>query len=129
MDREKAKLMRAYLEASMTGFEEHFNIHVNIGNISYNAAGHAKITLHVADVNKDGTVSSKIAEDFRLFCGRYDLTPDLIGKEFSSRGQPFRLDGLNTRARKYPFVATRLSDGQSFKFPAYTIKTAFGVSV
>ena len=51
MDRDKLKLMRAYLEAALTGFEEHFGVHVSIGNISY-TTNNCKIALNVAEIKE-----------------------------------------------------------------------------
>ena len=50
-----------------------------------------------------------------------------VFESYTSGGR-YRLKGIKPRNRKYPFIATRLSDGKSFKFTERTVVDALGYS-
>jgi hypothetical protein len=120
LDKTKAKLMRAYLEVALTGFEEHFGVAVKIGSIRYEATN-ARIPLDVSVVSDDGVILSKEAEDFKRYAYEYELKPEWLGMEFQSGGHTFTIEGLKTRAKKYKVIAKR-SDGASYKFSHRQVK-------
>lgn len=60
-------------------------------------------------------------------CGHYGLTVNDYGKEFTGlSGDVMRISGINTRARKYPVNAKRVSDGKGFKFNAEYVLERLG---
>ena len=48
----------------------------------------------------------------------------LLGLKIASKGVPYVLTGLNTRAPKYPFIATSLRDGKSYKLTGTSVGLA-----
>lgn len=120
IDRTKAQLMRAWLEASLTSFEEHFGVNVSIGTIRF-AENHAKIPLEVSRVTEDGEVISKEAEDFKRHASHFGLKSEWLGESFTERGKVFTITGLNTRAKKYKIHA-KCDDGKIYKFHHHSIR-------
>jgi hypothetical protein len=76
----------------------------------------------VTQKDEDGNALSAAGQEFKKNAFRVGLEPDDLGKEFMSRGEKYRITGLNLRRRKYPISAERLRDGKSFKFGADTVK-------
>tara|TARA_B100001778_G_C18488227_1_gene583780 strand:- start:582 stop:995 length:414 start_codon:yes stop_codon:yes gene_type:complete len=98
-------------------------LQVKLGNASYSGGTIFPITFkfEVSATNEDGTIETQEARDFRANAILYGLSPDDLGKEFTSyTGEKFIITGLNRRRRKYPISATK--DGKSYKFPAEQVK-------
>lgn len=61
-------------------------------------------------------------KEFGMNAPLFELTAEDYGKEFSSRGERYRLVGLSTRRPKYPVVGERVRDGKKFKFTESSIR-------
>ena len=48
----------------------------------------------------------------------YGLAPSDLGREFTARGETFRITGLNPNRPRYPVDAERLPDRRGFKLAA-----------
>lgn len=71
--------------------------------------------------NEEGTPA-----DFVAHARRYGLRASDHGREFKMMdGSSAILVGINPRARKYPMVGERRSDGQRFKFSASFVRGQF----
>lgn len=81
-----------------------------------------KFDLLVTTKDKDGNTVDPKAAIFASAARLFGLKPDDFGKEFTSRGETFRITGLNLRRRKYPVSAERVRDGKGFKFPAEDVR-------
>ena len=55
---------------------------------------------------------------FEVMAESYGLAPSDLGREFTVRGEPFRVTGLHPNRPKYPIDVERLPDRCGFKFPA-----------
>jgi len=128
MDKTTVESMRVYLEAALTGFEEHFGVQVSVGNISY-SYNNCRIKMDVAEIKEDGSVSTREADNFKRLANSYGLESNWLGQEFTSGKDVFVLTGLNTRARKFPVQATRKRDGKKYKFPVSRIQRAFSLPI
>ena len=114
MDKEKAQLMRAYLEVAMLEFEKHFNTQVEVGSIRFSDT-HATIKLEVSDKTVEGEVVSKGEQDFKTFSTYYGMKPEWYGKKFVLRGVSYTITGFNKSAKKYKVLATN-DVGVVYKF-------------
>ena len=83
------------------------------------------LKTEVAIVGEDGMAQTADRKDFERFAPSYGVSADALGKTFESRGETFRLTGLNPNRPKYPFNAERVRDGKSFKFGDSTIARKF----
>jgi hypothetical protein len=84
--------------------------------VKYTFAG-----LKAAPADADADV---IPADFAAKAARYGLPTDCFHRIFTFRGQPFQITGFNTRNRKYPVLATRVSDGKRFKLDTWSVQHA-----
>lgn len=82
--------------------------------------GVIKLSVNVRD-NGAG-VAGKQAEWDR-FCAWIDMKPEDFGREFTWRGQRYRIVGVLRGGHKYNLSADRVYDGRSFKFVASHVKT------
>ena len=98
-------------------------LQVKLGNARYTGGTIFPITFkfEVSATNEDGTIETKEASDFRANAIIYGLSPDDLGKEFTTyTDKKYIITGLNKRRRKYPISATK--DGKSYKFSAELVK-------
>tara|TARA_B100000614_G_C14333991_1_gene405956 strand:+ start:240 stop:653 length:414 start_codon:yes stop_codon:yes gene_type:complete len=98
-------------------------LQVDLGNARYTSGDIFPITFkfEVSATNEDGTVETKEASDFKKLASLYGLSPDDLGREFTTwDGKTFKITGLKRTRRKYPISATM--NGKSYKFPAEQIK-------
>ena len=59
--------------------------------------------------------------EFARWAGLFGVTPEDFGRLFQWGGAEYRLDGLQPGRAKFPFSASRVSDGKRFKFPREVI--------
>lgn len=55
---------------------------------------------------------------FAQVAEHYGLKPGDLGREFSVRGERFRIIGIDPRRSKYPISAERISNSALYKFPS-----------
>ena len=58
---------------------------------------------------------------FEALAEEYGLSPEDIGREFSTGRERFRVAGIDPRRPKYPISATRIPDGKGYKFTAENV--------
>jgi hypothetical protein len=75
-------------------------------------------SLRVGIPEPDGTIFEPGKALFEVMAERYGLAPSDLGREFTVRGETFRVTGLNPNRPKYPIDVERLPDRRGFKFPA-----------
>lgn len=125
MDRNTAKSMRDFLANFLGEFEKEFNVKVSVGSISYGKHS-CKIPLEVSEVGKDGTVHDKYAESYKRNAFAYGLDPAWLNTEFVTATGTYTITGLNTRARKFPVMATNKDTGDKYKFDTKSVLFAMG---
>jgi hypothetical protein len=113
IDRAKAKLMQAYLEVALTGFQEHFGVDVKLGTFRYGESN-ASVPLRISEIGSGGEVKTVEAENFKRFAVHYGLKPEWLGETISVNGIFMTITGLNTRARKFKVQAVT-DDGKRYK--------------
>lgn len=64
--------------------------------------------------------------EFASVASLVGLEAEDFGREFTVRGETYRVTGVNLKAPKFPVLAERVSDGRGFKFPEPTVRVAFG---
>jgi len=58
---------------------------------------------------------------FEALAEKFGLSPDDFGREFSTGRERFRVAGIDPRRPKYPISATRIPDGNGYKFTAENV--------
>ncbi len=90
------------------------------GTYSHNKFG-VKIEFVLADADP-------AKDDFKFLAAAYGVKPEDHGKTVTIQGEQYRIVGINTRARRFPFNVERIRDGAAYKFPERSICTALGRS-
>lgn len=87
---------------------------VQKGNIGYTDLSF-KLPLEIAVLNQEA-FSAKAEENFNRYVTMYNLNTDGFRKPFTHNGTKYQVIDINFRAKKFPFVVERLSDGERYKF-------------
>ena len=66
---------------------------------------------------------------FEVLAPEYGLRPEDFGREFSSRGERFRINGIDPRRPRYPVSAVRIPDGKAYKFTAENVAALLQLSM
>lgn len=112
--------MQAVLEANfkVEGFK------INVGNATYRES-EIKFKVEITRTNNEGN-SAQAESDFQRLSFLFGLKSEWYGKTFAFKKNLYKITGLKAaRGTRYPVIATRLSDGQEFKFGADLIKREF----
>ena len=83
------------------------NIDFKIGKISYTESNF-RTTLEAFNIENGGN-ADQIA--FEQNCHRFGIPSDWFGKDVEINGSRYSVNGVNTRARKYPINLKNLNTG------------------
>ncbi len=107
--------IRRALEPVLQDLGAQHGITLTVGRGTYGGeTGTLKIEL--ATLGENGEVESPAAKDFKAHAEFFGLKATDFGRRFVSNGSEFEIAGLKPRNRKYPIIATKVSDGRSYKF-------------
>lgn len=117
------KLTRDVRAEAERVLREHFGdrLHVDATSARYGGTSFT-LKFEFAKVGEDGEALTKERKAWALHAPANGLPEDAVGTEFEANGDTFRITGWNTRAKKYPVQAERVSDGRGFKFPARSVR-------
>lgn len=118
MDRATARQISEAAEAALRDVAERFGVTVK--------ARGGNFTTTTFTAKFEFAAEGAGEQDFERDCRMVGMVPDHFGAEFEVNGSIYKVSGLNLRAKKYPVIATKLSDGRSYKFPAETVKLRIG---
>jgi hypothetical protein len=116
LDRETIVNLRKEMEAAMQVVAAKHGIVIKFGNCKFSPEN-ASFKLDVATKAQNGSVITREATAFKQSAVYYGLKSEDLGKVFTFNGKTFKLTGLLPKSRKYPFQATCLQDGKSYKLP------------
>jgi len=125
MDRNATKLLAAETDKALKAVAEQFGLTYVPGSFRYDpTVGNLKgsFTLAIA-----GAEAAKFARDLNSLYGT-TVTAEDFGAEFMSRGQKFRLDGVNLRAPKFPFMGTEIATNKKFRFSQSAVESALKIA-
>lgn len=80
------------------------------------------VAFRVSICDSDGNAFNPEKERFGLIATAYGLSPSDYGRIFETRGEQFRIVGIEPRRHKYPISVERVSDSQRFKFATENVK-------
>ena len=78
--------------------------------------------LLIKELGADGQEMTTDGKAFVRYASSFDLDPADLGREFTSRGNTFRITGLKPKSYKFPILAANVKTGKTFKVPAETVK-------
>lgn len=128
MDREKLRKVVGVIEEMLKVNEdvlEELGVGVKTGRGRFGTVN-AQLTLEIGDLKEDGSVESREAESYRLFCSYHVLPANLLNQTTLYKNRKWELVGLKPNSHKYPVLMKR-DDGRIFKFPVSLVKTIFKV--
>ena len=117
MDRNKVKELRVAVNAALESVGKEFGMSIKVGNMRYDDTV-VNIPVTASMISEDGVVQTPERTDFIALAKFHGLDPEWIDKEFTSRGDTYRICGLKPRSRTYPILAKNLLTGKTFKFGA-----------
>lgn len=85
--------------------------------------------VRVSIPRPDGTTVQPERVLFEVMAPEYGLQPEDFGREFSSRGERFRITGIDPRRPRYPVSAVRIPDGKGYKFTAENVAALLQLSM
>ena len=121
-DRTNLRMIREMIDQELADLGERLGVSIKAGSASF-TSNNATYKLQIATISEEGEICTKEAEDFKLYCFRWGLAPDDLGREFNFRGNTYTITGAKPRSYQYPILATRGYDGKSFKFAVDQIKS------
>ena len=128
MDRAKLREIVALVEEMFkvnADVLEEMDVSLRYAGGRYSSAGGGVIKFDITEKNADGKEINLEAAAFCQECAMYGLTKEMLGASTEYRGRTWKIVGLKTRSRKYPFIMER-DDGKRFKFPESTVKRMYG---
>jgi hypothetical protein len=115
-DRKRVREVHQALEDALKPLAEQLRLEIRVGGARYTAQD---IRFHV-EVFSPGSGGPE-AEQFRVYCRRYGLEPEDLGKEFTWGGRPFTLIGCKPRSTRFPLLG-RSADGKTYNFAVNVAK-------
>lgn len=125
MNRATAIKLQKELEANLQGLATLHNLTISKVTGRY-GTNNVSYRVEFAEQNEDGIVLSKEATRLNRDYRFYGFSESPLGKTFKVNGTEYTLTGMS-QGRKYPFLATRNSDGKRFKFGEFAVTSAFKV--
>ena len=114
-------MIRKALEPALQAMGEQYGITLTVGRGSYGGeTGTLKIEL--ATLGENGEAETTAAKEFKQYAGMVGLEPTDLGRRFVSNGEEYEVSGLKLRNRKYPVLATKVSNGKVYKFTAMVVR-------
>ena len=125
IDRETCRMLGEEIEEKLQVIARKYGINIKRGRGTYDSKG-ATIKIEIATVDRDGTVNSKEAEDFKRYARMEGLKEEWLGQSFRTwDGKELKIVGFKPRSTKYPVIVEDNS-GKRWKYPAKQVKREMG---
>lgn len=118
-DRKKIREINAEIEKSFSVIEKNYGIKLELGNTRFSSTEFT--TKVVAKVSSTGDAKMVEKEDFERKAPLIGLTASDYGRVISYAGKKFRITGIAPNRRKYPIIATNITNGKTYKLPYHSI--------
>jgi len=83
-----------------------------------------RMAFEAATEGEDGEAESPEAKDFRLYCLAYGFEKDDLGRRFTVSGRAFVIEGIRSRARRFPILARNVKTRKLMAFPSEIVKAS-----
>lgn len=124
MDKAKVDAVHAALMAAVKSIEVAQGVKLQGGRMTYGRDGSFTFKISGGVVGADGKAVTREREAFIQLAQMYGFKPTDLGAKFRSNGRTFAIDGLRTRARTKPVLATCEQDGKQYIFPTEAVQRA-----
>jgi hypothetical protein len=127
LDRNTARLIAQDSVAALKAVAEKYGLAVEHRGGAI-ASTYVELKFQFSRVAESGQVLSREATDFSRYASMYGLRPEDLGATFTCNGTAYRISGLSPRKSRMPVLATRVSDGRSFKFTVDAVRRSVPVT-
>jgi hypothetical protein len=108
----KIATVRNRLQETLNELGREFGFVGSIGTITYSTLGmHMPVTIKNKVV--DGKPGAQV--EYEVFAGKFGYNPLSFGRTFSYNGDEYVITGVASKAKKFPILATKKSDGRTIK--------------
>lgn len=118
MDKNRVIQISDKIRKALLDISESEGVQISIGPISFSQTSFTTKITGIEDGNLD--------KSNLLMSKRYGFTQNIVGMQFESKFGKFIIDGFKPSNRKYPVLATRVSDGKQYKFKKDSILEYLG---
>jgi hypothetical protein len=118
-DKPAVRTLRDQIQAALDELGEQLDVEIKLGSATF-TSDNITFKMEVASLNDDGEAISRMVTDFQRMAGIYGLNQDDLNREFTMRGNTYKLVGAVPRRSKYPLVCE--ANGKRFKFAPETVK-------
>ena len=118
LDKAAVREMRDTIQAALNKLNLGFSL--KLGNASF-IGNCCTFKLEASVIGADGTVKTKIAQDFEQFAEMYQLKATDLNRSFTDdSGNRWKIVGAMPRSRKMPIVCEK--DGKQYKLPLLKVQ-------
>ena len=125
MNKSQVKKFRADFEAMLTVLQKDTGMKIDLGNIRFSPDGHLTFKGTASVKGEGNTFVCPYAIALNEQIESYGFSKDIIGKPTKYQGETYKLVGLKTKNRKYPFIAENLDNGKTYKMSLSHITQMF----
>ena len=127
-DKPKCRVVGYAVEEALKEVGVEFGIRLKYKGGSFTSTN-CTVKIEASVIREDGTVITREADDFKRYCGLYNLLPEDLGKTIPHDGDSFQIVGLAMKSHKYPILATNLKNGKIYKLKEAGVQRALGRKV
>jgi hypothetical protein len=120
MNKAKIISISEKIKKALSEISKSEGIELSLGSVSFTSSS---FTSKITGIEKDNPEFDKAN---LVLSRRYGFTQNIVGMEFTSPSGTFLISGFKTSNRKYPILATRVTDGAPYKFHPNQILKYFG---
>jgi hypothetical protein len=121
MDKAAARFLHDEVRAALKAVAWKHGLDFKDGAGRYNPAGGSFSFKGEFTLQQIGGEDREVAE-FKSLCELFHLTPADYEKEFTFRGEQYRLTGFYPSSPKFAYRGKRIKDGKVYKFPSDVLK-------
>jgi len=128
-DRKTCQMLGSAVEEALQQVSKNFGISINCKGGTFSSTNFT-MKIEAAVIGQNGDILSKEVENFKMYCGMYNLLPDDLGKSFKANdGNTYQIKGLTNRGGKFPILAVNLTNGKTYKLPERMVQRGLGRKV
>lgn len=123
MNRTQLEILRNKLTAALDA-ERFDGFKATVGKCTY-GDNHCSFKVEFAVVTKEGTVLTREAEDFLMFCDSYGFKKEDMGRVVVIKSEQYRIIGAKW-GNKYDICTERVNGGAKYSWQSRGILNALG---
>ena len=123
ISKEQVQRIRAAVELAFLSALDAEGLRYNGSSGKYGDTGSITFKFIAVEEDENGVnIASPEAQAFITYATAYGSSPEALGGRIIWMGESYIIEGLRPRARKYPVLARRESDGKRYGLPETALK-------